>query len=148
MGRESWIAGCVTTGHGVASGRSPASPYPRGTIELQRPCFLAKGLDLSAYHPATLNVDVAPHAPRPRHPVFDEVLAWYPGVQERFLLSHARLRVGAREYAGLWYYPAPETKPAHFQRATVVELLMPWIEGVAAGDPVQLALEGWNGSAP
>lgn len=42
---------------------------------------------------------------------------------------------GAR-HAGLWYYPHPETKPAHFQRNTVVELLLPWVADVKAGAKV------------
>jgi hypothetical protein len=59
------IAGRVVHGHGVASGRSASSPYPRGTIALQAPHFLERGVDLSPFFAGTLNVDITPHAAVP-----------------------------------------------------------------------------------
>ena len=38
------IRGTVIAGHGVASGRASDSPYPAGTISLQRPFFQDLGL--------------------------------------------------------------------------------------------------------
>ena len=137
-----WWPGRVAAGHGVASGRSTSTPYPAGTIALQQPHFAAHGIDLSPYHPGTLNVDLAPHAPVPHRPVFDGKLRWFGGLEERFLLSRIGLRCAAGEFQGLWYYPHPDTKPAHHQKPTVVELLLPWIDGLAPGTAVQVLLDG------
>jgi hypothetical protein len=130
--RWHWLPGRRIAGYGVASGRAADSPYPAGTIALQAPLFLAQGMDLSPYFPATLNVDLAPHTPPPPLPVFDGRLRWFGELEERFLLTPIALRHAGIVHEGLWYYPHPETKPAHFQRPTVVELLLPWIEGLAA----------------
>ena len=54
------IRGTVIAGHGVASGRESDSPYPAGTIALQRPFFQDLGLDLTDCFEGTLNVSVAP----------------------------------------------------------------------------------------
>ena len=43
---DSSVTGKVVLGHGVASGRAANSPYPRGSLEMQIPCFLDRGLDL------------------------------------------------------------------------------------------------------
>ncbi|MBV8633692.1 MAG: hypothetical protein JO002_04320 [Burkholderiaceae bacterium] len=133
-----WLEGVVITGHGVASGRAADSPYPAGSISLQLPHFLKAGIDLSPYFSGTLNVDLAPHLPQAKRIVFDGVLHWHGDIAERFTLARVDFRIAAREVEGLWYYPHPETKPAHFQRTSVVELLLPYIAGVAAGDSVSL----------
>src|SRR6476469_2578669 len=109
-----WLKGTIIAGHGVASGKGNDRRYPAGTIHLQQPFFLQHGIDLSPYFPGTLNVDVAPCTPLPHNPIFDGVLRWFDGIEERFILTHARLRTKDREFAGLWYYPHPETKPDHF----------------------------------
>ncbi|HYD80188.1 MAG TPA: hypothetical protein VEC06_10300 [Paucimonas sp.] len=137
---EEWIPGIVVRGHGVASGASGDRRFPGGTIRLQKPFFQSRGIDLSAYWPGTVNIDLAPVEPVPRHPLFDERVAWFDGVEERFILSPAEIEIRGRRFAGLWYYPHPETKPEHFQAATVVELLLPWIDGLAAGDIVAVRL--------
>ena len=138
-----WFDGVVITGHGVAGGSAADSPYPAGSISLQRPHFLSAGIDLSPYFSGTLNVDLAPHKPpQLQRVVFDGVLHWYGDIAERFTLARVDCRVVVhkigREVEGLWYYPHPETKPAHFQRETVVELLLPYLEGIAAGDAVSI----------
>lgn len=138
--RGLWVTGSVVAGHGVASGRSADSPYPAGTIALQAPAFLREGIDLSRFFAGTLNVDLAPHVPQPAAAVFDRRLRWHGELEERFVLMPVRLRAAGREHAGLWYYPHPATKPAHAQPATVVELLLPWIDGLATGFAVQVAL--------
>jgi hypothetical protein len=135
-----WVPGKLVPGYGVASGRAQESPYPAGTIALQSPFFRERGVDLSPYFPGTLNVDVAPHLPQPRRPLFDGSLAWFEGLEERFLLMPVALRFAGHQYAGLWYYPHPATKPAHVQRPSVVELLLPWIDGLATGSAVEVAL--------
>jgi hypothetical protein len=125
-----WLPGRRIAGYGVAGGRAGSSPYPAGTISLQAPFFLARGVDHSPYHPATLNVDLAPQLPVPGQPLFDGVLRWFGSLEERFVLTPVALRFAGRRYEGLWYYPHPATKPAHFQRPSVVELLLPWVPGL------------------
>jgi hypothetical protein len=85
-----------------------------------------------------LNVDVAPVVPEPRGAVFDRRLRWFGELEERFLLMPVSLRWNAQRYDGLWYYPHPATKPAHVQRPTIVELLLPFIEGLAPGAAVEV----------
>jgi hypothetical protein len=133
-----WTKGIVVAGHGVASGRSGDRRFPGGTIAMQVPYFRERGIDLSGYWPGTLNVDLAPIAPSPVRPIFDGRIAWHPGFDERFVLMPIELEFKGARYAGLWYYPHPETKTEHFQRPTVVELLLPWIEGLGVGDTVRV----------
>ena len=137
-----WLDGVVIAGHGVASGRAADSPYPAGSIALQQPHFLAAGIDLAPYFSGTLNVDLAPHHPQlqPSRIVFDGMLHWYGDITERFILARIDCRLAGRELEGLWYYPHPETKPAHFQRDTVVELLLPYVHGIAAGDAASIKI--------
>ena len=40
--------------------------------------------------------------------------------------------------AGLIYFPHPATKPEHFQKPDVLELLLPWSEGLAYGTKIRL----------
>ncbi len=140
------VPGIVTAGHGVASGIGRDRRYPAGTICLQQPLFLERGIDLSPFFSGTLNVDLAPWKPVPDNPVFDDTIQWFDAIEERFLLSPAEVEVEGeaggegRRYAGLWYYPHPATKPAHSQPNTVVELLLPWIEGIQVGSRVLVTL--------
>lgn len=134
-----WFTGEVVAGHGVASGHAGAQgPYPAGTIALQAPHFRARGIDLTPYFQGTLNVDLAPHLATPDSPVFDGRLRWFGDLEERFLLTPVALRHAGSVFEGLWYYPHPETKPDHFQRATVVELLLPHVPGIAPGTRVEV----------
>ena len=135
-----WLSGTVSAGYRVASGTGKDRRYPAGTIALQRPFFLEKGIDLSGYFPGTLNVDLAPCKPVPQHPIFDGPIRWFGNIEERFVLSPVEVRVKERQYSGLWYYPHPETKPGHFQRESVVELLLPWIDGLTVGEKVIVRL--------
>jgi hypothetical protein len=107
---------------------------------MQQPFFLAHGIDLSPYFSGTLNIDVTPEKPLPRRPIFDGYIRWHADIEERFLLSPIELEAAGKTCAGLWYYPHPATKPAHQQRETVIELLLPWIEGLRPGDPVRVRL--------
>jgi hypothetical protein len=135
-----WVPGIVTVGYGVASGTGKDCRYPAGTIQLQQPFFLEKGIDLSNYFSGTLNVDLAPLKPVPQNPIFDGVIRWFGDIEERFILSPVQIQVNGRRYSGLWYYPHPETKPDHFQRPAVVELLLPWIDGLVVGEEVIVGL--------
>lgn len=139
-----WITvpGVVVSGHQVASGRATNSPYPRGTIEMQIPHFQARGLDLSGLFLGTLNVAIAPLVPHLISPDFTlEQVKWSPDhPAETFSFSRCHLEFKQKHYAGWIYYPHPETKPAHFQAPTTLEVLAPEIVGLAYGDSVQLSL--------
>ena len=125
----------------MASGRASDSPYPAGTIALQAPFFAAQGVDLSPYFPGTLNVDLAPHMPWHGQAVFDGRLRWFGDIEERFVLTPIALRHAGAMVEGLWYYPHPGTKPGHFQRPTVVELLLPWVPGLPEDARVEVGFQ-------
>ncbi len=130
-------------GHGVASGRAAHSPYPAGTIALQAPLFAAHGIDLSPFFAGTLNL-LAAGEWRLRTPdARVEQLRWtdrHP--PETFSFWKARLRTeGGQELPALVYHPHPETKRSHHQPPGQLELLAPWIEGLAADAELELGLD-------
>lgn len=135
-----WLNGKIVVGYRVASGRQEGCRFPGGTIQLQQPFFKEKGIDLSSYFFGTLNVDLSPFEPTPDHGFFDGMIEWLPGVQERFVLSRIEIKAKSSVCPGLWYYPHPQTKQDHFQRESVVELLLPWIDGLAIGEVVAVRL--------
>ncbi len=133
----------VLRGHQVASGRGGDPRFPGGTIRMQAPHFAALGLDLSLFYPGTLNVSVAPlryRIVRPRA-TFRGV-RWHPTQPaEDFSFFDVRLvREGLPAVDGLIYYPHPDTKPEHFQPAEVLELLLPFVEGLGVATEVTLAI--------
>lgn len=83
-------------------------------------------------------MDLAPHRPPAPRPVFDRRLRWFGDLEERFLLTPIAVRRDGAIVEGLWYYPHPATKPAHVQRPSVVELLLPWIAGLPADAEVEV----------
>jgi hypothetical protein len=134
----------VTRGHQVASGRNGDPRFPGGTIAMQSPHFRALGLDLSPFFSGTLNVSLAPLRYRVIRPrlTFRQV-RWHPTEPaEDFSFFDVRLRVGDASpwVGGLIYFPHPDTKPAHFQAAGVLELLLPRVEGLGVGTRVTLAV--------
>lgn len=139
--------GRLVAGHGVASGRSAASPYPAGTIALQTPHFRALGIDLTPFQPATLNLDFAPGEWRLRDPDHHvPLLRWtdrHP--PETFSFWHCRLQrldvAGAPTLPALIYYPHPETKRAHHQRPSLLELLAPPLGPLELGTAFQLLVD-------
>lgn len=139
------VRGAVVRGHGVASGRTAGSPYPAGTIALQTPFFAARGLDLSALHPATLNVDIAPATyaiRRPRRTYPDVRWTDVHGPETFSFLACVLTRAGdPRRHRGWVYHPHPETKPMHEQPATVLEVLMPRLPDLEYGEVVTLHLD-------
>jgi len=142
MSKTSWVIvdGVVVAGHKVASGQAADSPYPAGTIALQRPHFLALGMDLRPYFAGTLNVSIAPYAAKLTQPEFTfPLVQWHPAAPpETFSFSKCKLGMGDRIYDGWIYYPHPETKPCHFQAPDILELLMPLISAVNYGSTVQV----------
>lgn len=136
------VMGVVVRGYGVASGQGEGSPYPAGSIALQAPFFRERGLDLGGYFLGTVNVDVGPYEFVMQQPVycFRQVGWWGEIPPEDFSFQVCRLGVGEVLYKGLVYYPHPETKPAHEQRPSVVEVLVEWVEGLGYGDGVEVWL--------
>ncbi|GAA5124977.1 hypothetical protein JIN84_13430 [Luteolibacter yonseiensis] len=136
------ITARVVRGHQVASGKNGNPRFPGGTLRMQEPFFNALGLDLGIYHPGTLNVSIAPlryRVIRPRH-TFHQV-KWHPTEPaEDFSFFDVRLvRPDGGRLDGLIYFPHPETKPEHFQRPDVLELLFPYSDDVGYG--TELILE-------
>lgn len=139
--------GVVVAGHGVASGRAGDSPFPAGTIALQAPHLAARGLDLTPFVMATVNLDLAPRRlvlEQPRW-TFADVRWTDVHPPETFSFVECTVTRGTERAEGLVYHPHPETKPMHHQPATVVELLLPPLPGLAPGDV--LLLEVADGQA-
>lgn len=135
------VEGVVVRGHGVASGTGATSPFAAGTIELQAPHLAARGVDLSGFHTATINLDISPFALNllaPRWTV--EGVEWTDvHGAETFSFVECTVTHERREVAALVYHPHPETKPMHHQPATVVELLAPLLPGLGYGDRLGFA---------
>ena len=136
--------GTVVAGHGVASGRAGDPRFPQGTLRLQFPIFAALGVDLAAFHPATINVALDG---RLDLGLADHVLrrvAWHEDVgAEDFSLWNVGVVHHSWRGTAVVYRPHPETKPDHHQPADVIELLTPWIQDLAYGDRVQVeAMQG------
>lgn len=111
-----------------------------GTIRAQIPRFQERGLDLRHCFPGTVNVSIAPRVFAVVNPqyTFREV-RWAADLPpEDFSFSVCRIVLEGVTHGGYVYYPHPETKPRHFQPATVVEVLAPFVEGISPTTPVTL----------
>jgi len=110
---------------------------------MQAPHFHALGLDLTAFFGGTVNVSIAPLRYRVvQAPVTFRAVKWHPTEPaEDFSFFDVRLlRDGQPPVEGLIYYPHPETKPEHFQKPDVLELLLPFVEGLSYGAALWLEL--------
>ena len=139
----SWqtITARVVPGHQVASGNNGNPRFPGGTLQMQMPFFKELGLDLGVFHRGTLNISIAPcryRALEARH-TFRNV-KWHPTEPaEDFSFFDVKfVRPGGEAVAGLIYFPHPETKPEHFQQPDVLELLLPYVEGLEYGSEITL----------
>jgi hypothetical protein len=142
---NSWqtIAARIVPGHRVASGLNGNPRFPGGTLQMQAPHFLERGFDLRPFHRGTLNVSIAPlqyRVAQARH-IFRNV-KWHPTEPaEDFSFFDCRLvSVHASSVAGFIYYPHPDTKPEHFQQPDVLELLLPFVEGLSYGMTLTLEI--------
>lgn len=142
---NSWqtVTAQLVEGHRVASGLNGNPRFPGGTLRMQRPHFLALGLDLQAFHLGTLNVSIAPlsyHVQQARQ-TFRQV-KWHPTEPaEDFSFFDVRAsRPGTGPVTGLIYFPHPDTKPEHFQRPDVLELLLPFMSGLSYGMELNLEI--------
>lgn len=141
---QSWrkLDGIILQGYRVASGMTETSPYPQGTLAMQLPHFLERGMDLRPYFLGTLNVSIAPHQFRLVNPEITlQQVCWTDAhAPETFSFSRCQLSWHNTTHEGWIYYPHPETKPMHFQAPDRLEILMPKIEGIQYSDRVQLAV--------
>ena len=138
-------AGEVVRGHGVASGGCGDPCFPAGTIAPQLPFLRAAIPDFDAWlgaapFPGTINLDFAGRVVRVRRP---EIRV--PGVRwtdcfppETFFLSRCRLRWRDAVHPAFAYIHDPRTKTAHFQAASVLELLCARVPGLHHGATVEL----------
>jgi hypothetical protein len=138
-----WVKGVVCSGYGVASGRGE-SPYPRGTIEMQKPFFKNLGLDIDRCFNGTINASIAPVQWQQVNPWcrFDNVLWWEHRTPEDFLFFRSQIQVpkdSKSECIDAWiYYPSPETKKVHYQSPHTMELLAPFIPNLSVGDTINI----------
>lgn len=133
------VAGVVASGHGHASGYNPASRYLGGTIQLQYPHFLALGLDLGRCYPGTINVSIAPHRYHILQPafVFCDV-RWFADRQpENFAFCRCRLLAETGTADGFIYHPDPATKTHHHDNPSHLQILSPFVPGLALASPVR-----------
>ncbi|MGB3616088.1 MAG: hypothetical protein WBA10_20010 [Elainellaceae cyanobacterium] len=134
------ISGVIAPGHGVASGRAVDSPYPQGTIDMQRPVFAQLGLNLSGFFSGTLNIFIHPYGYRIFHPewTFRHVTWTDHHPPEDFSFSRCQIWAANSAYDGLIYYPHPETKRRNFQAASTLEVIAPYIAALHPGDRVHI----------
>ena len=134
------LHGTILKGHGVASGASAESPYPTGSIAMQSPFFKALGLDLSGCYFGTLNVSIAPKQWKIVRPAFHfENVKWtdlHP--PETFSFVPCEITHRTATVKGWLYYPHPETKAAHWQDASVMEIIAPRLDGLGYGEQIDL----------
>lgn len=145
MSTATWqsVTARIVPGHRVASGLNGNPRFPGGTLRMQTPHFRALGFDLAAYHGGTMNVSIAPCRYRVvKAPTTFRQVKWHPTEPaEDFSFFDVELdRAGAPPVAGKIYYPHPETKPEHFQQPDVLELLLPFVEGLNYGDEIRLRI--------
>ena len=148
-----WIEARLTRGHGVASGQAVGSPYPAGTIAMQRASFANLGLDLGDCYLGTLNLSVAPLEWRLQDPDHRfESLRWtslhppetfcFWRIQvKRLSPAQAASGVAAEPVSGWIYWPDPSTKRRHFQPPQVLEVLAPPLGPVQPGDRFALGVD-------
>lgn len=135
------IPATIVQGHRVASGLNGNPRFPGGTLRMQLPFFKELGLDLSTFHLGTLNVGIAPLNYRVGQPKFTfRDLKWHPTepAEDFSFFEVVVLRDDGPPVEGFIYFPHPDTKPEHFQKPDVLELLLPWTEGLAYGMKIRL----------
>ncbi len=140
---ENKIKGIVRPGYGVASGKNKDERYPEGTIKQQFKYFLERGLDLSCYFLGTVNLDISPYKfnyKKPKH--FFENINWSDHIPpENFYFFDVSLHFQGKTFEGLIYMPDPKTKEDHIQRPSILELLLPKVNGLHYGQTVAIEVK-------
>ena len=133
----------IVQGHQVASGLNKAPRFPGDTLRMQSPHFLARGLDLSIFHLGTVNVSIAPCRYRVAKACHTfRAVKWHPTepAEDFSFFDFRLLRPEGQAIMGCIYYPHPETKPEHFQPPDMLELLLPFVEGLSDGMELRLEI--------
>jgi hypothetical protein len=140
-----WITlkGRLKKGYRVASG--PSKAYPEyGSIEKQKPYFKKLGLNLDRVFNGTLNISIHPYEfamTKPGHK-FKRVKWTELTNAEDFSFSQCKIKFQGKEYNGWVYYPDPKTKKDHFQSASTVEVLAPFIPNIKYRNTMEISLNG------
>lgn len=138
------IKGIVKQGYGVASGKSQDPRFPKGTIEMQKPFFRERGIDLDRYFSGTINISIAPHNYEIKKAKYTcRNIKWASGVPaEDFSFFDCRIFLNrGKSSNGLIYYPHPETKPEHFQTSDTLEIITSFIKDLQYGDEVIIEVD-------
>ena len=139
--QRSGITGQVVKGHGVASGQAVDSPYPSGTIAMQSPYFAELGLDLSDCWPGTINVCFAPCEIQMSQPDHCFSMVFWTDRHPPETFSFWRIDVTGPDqqtHQGWIYRPDPETKQAHWQSPSIVEVICPKLPGITSNAKLTL----------
>lgn len=135
------VTGVVEPGFGYASG-ARSEKYPEGTINLQRPHFAERGLDISHCFAGTINLSIAPRRFRIRNPEF--VLRHVPWTHKRppesFFVGGCRIESGDERVDGFIYCPDPGTKNSTIDNPSHLQLLAPFIPNVSYGTQLRVWL--------
>ena len=91
----------------------------------------------------TINLDIAPCTYKIKKPkYFFKNIDWSKHIPpENFYFFDVTLHYKNKAYEGLVYMPDPETKEDHMQKPNILELILPKIEGLEYGLPVDIALK-------
>ena len=113
-----------------------------GSIEKQKPYFKELGLHLDNIFNGTLNISIEPYQFKIVNPelTFKQVKWTELASAEDFHFSQCTIAFQGKEYKGWVYYPDPRTKKEHFQSASTVEVLAPFIADIKYGDKVNISL--------
>ncbi|WP_373538563.1 hypothetical protein [Chamaesiphon sp.] len=134
----------IEKGYGVASGQAQNLRFPQGTIEMQKPFFRDRGLDLNEYFAGTINLSIAPSKYEIKQTKYTfKQIKWSPNdPAEDFSFFDCQLLLDRdKAIDGLIYYPHPDTKPEHFQAPDILEVMMPFIHDLTARSPLILAVD-------
>lgn len=111
-----------------------------GTIVRQMPHFLNHGVDLTTFHPATINVSVAPMLFKfecPAHSI--AALKWHPDFPgENFSFFDCEVGFAGAQFTGFIYLPHRDQALGTIAGAQYVEVITKRIPALEYGSQIQL----------
>ena len=109
---------------------------------MQAPHFAERGLDISGFYHATLNLSIAPKRFLIKQADYRfEQVQWVDGfAAETFSFVHCVVLFEGRQQPGMVYYPHPETKTRDFQNDSLIEVLTQRLDNARYGDKFTLLL--------
>jgi len=137
-----WHSGIIKPGYQIASGNNKDTPYPDGSIKLQKPHFAKLGLSLKGYYNGTINIHFPGYKWILQNPrICFPHLKWNNTTKpETFCFWPIVIRKDFTVINGLIYYPHPGTKTTHFQDECCVEILAPFIENIEYNTEIELGV--------